>query len=124
LTLAFGIGANVALLSIVDALLLRALPVKNPEQLVVFKRIEASHRSYHDLPYPVFERLREQPEVFSAITANWPIERSEPADNPASDPGSVRVGMAAGNYFSTLGCKLPSGGLSRLTTTAHRAHIP
>lgn len=101
-SLALGIGANGALFSVVDAALLRHLPVQDADQLVVFKRLEADGRTPPDLPYPVFERLRNQPDAFTAVTANWPIERSETASTSGVDVGSVRVGMAAGNYFSTL----------------------
>jgi predicted permease len=100
-SIGLGIGVNGALMSVVDALLLRNLPVKDAEQLVMLKRMEANGRTMYDLPYPVFERLRDQPDVFASVTANWPIERTgEDRDGVGSE--GLRVGMAAGNYFSTL----------------------
>jgi len=109
LTLALGIGANTAIFSVIDALMLRTLPVQKPEQLVLFKRIEASSRTAYDLAYPIFERLHEQPQVFSEVTANWLIERSETADGPGAEPGQIRVGMASGDYFSALGVQAVVG---------------
>lgn len=109
LSLGLGIGANGGLFSVVDALLLRTLPVQDADRLVVFKRAEADGRVSPDLPYPTFERLRDQPDAFSAVTANWPIERSETFAAAGVQPGSVRVGMAAGNYFSTLGVQAAAG---------------
>jgi predicted permease len=103
LTLAIGIGANAAIFSLFDALMLRRLPVQQPTHLVLFKRVENSKRTAYDLPHPIFERLRDRSPSFSAVSANWLIERAESADTPGADPGRVRVGMASGNYFSTLG---------------------
>ncbi|MGH9838189.1 MAG: ADOP family duplicated permease [Blastocatellia bacterium] len=109
LALALGIGANTAIFSLFDALMLRTLPVRQPEQLVLFKRGEAANRTMYDVAYPTFERLREQPQVFADVAANWLIERAEMADSSGADPGQVRVGMASGNYFSTLGVQAVSG---------------
>ncbi len=109
LTLAVGIGASSALFSLFDALMWRTLPVRQPEQLVLFRRAESSNRTIYDVAYPMFERLREQPQVFTEVAANWLIERSEPAANPGADSGQVRVGMASGNYFATLGVEAVSG---------------
>ncbi|NOT59602.1 MAG: ABC transporter permease [Acidobacteria bacterium] len=109
LTLAVGIGASSALFSLFDALMWRTLSAPQPEQLVLFRRAESSNRTIYDVSYPIFERLREQPQVFTEVAANWLIERSEPAANPGADSGQVRVGMASGNYFATLGVEAVSG---------------
>jgi len=103
LTLAIGIGANAALFSLVEALLLRKLPVQQPTELVLFKRSFGANPPFYDFPYPWYERLREQPQVFGDVAANWLIERVEAAEDAHAVPGQVRVGMASGNYFATLG---------------------
>src|SRR5687768_1754399 len=73
LTLALGIGANTAIFSVLDAVLLKMLPVTNPKQLVVLTHA-GGDRSGNGFPYPVFERLRDQNQAFSDLLAfsTWP----------------------------------------------------
>src|SRR5580700_9561477 len=85
LSLALGIGANTAIYSFMDAILLRALPVQNPESLVVLNWHSKGHppvahsfsgSSFQDpktgytsgnLPYPAFELIRDNNRVFASI---------------------------------------------------------
>src|SRR5712692_3011747 len=87
LSLALGIGANTALYSFMDAILMRALPVQNPESLMVLNWHSKAHppvakrmngSSFQDpktgytsgnFPYPVFELLRDKNPVFSSVFA-------------------------------------------------------
>src|SRR5712692_3938250 len=64
LTLALGIGANTAIFTLVDAVLLKMLPVGNPEALVELGRNSATSFSY-----PIFEQLRDRSQSFSGLLA-------------------------------------------------------
>jgi len=124
LTLALGIGANTAIFTILDSVLLRSLPVTNPKQLVVLTDPEAhgmsngsesGHRSL--LAYSEFEYLRDHNEVFSGIFASdsaleeLPVtiaNASESANSgdAATAPAahdSARIRLVSGGYFQTLG---------------------
>jgi putative ABC transport system permease protein len=75
LTLALGIGANTAIFQLLDAVRLRTLPVKNPQQLVLVelkdrKGWRGSQESYYPaLTNPLWERIRDQQKVFSGAFA-------------------------------------------------------
>jgi predicted permease len=107
LSLGIGIGANVSMFSIVDALLLRTLPVPNPDGLVHFTAIVEPPYRLNELMFEHYERMRQTTPSFSAMAAVRPVERSNVSvDNPANDSESsttTRVALISDNYFSTLG---------------------
>jgi predicted permease len=101
LSLALGIGANTAIFSVVDALMLKMLPVRNPQQLVNFVPGEFPYFSY-----PMFTQFRDRTEVFSGMSAICALDRSNvTVDGPGGglDPTQLRVDLVSGNYFSMLG---------------------
>jgi predicted permease len=103
LSLALGIGANTAIFSAIDALMLRSLPVRNPEQLVMLTKA-VPNDSLLTFPFREFDRYRGLTQVFSDMLAVTPVDRSGISlDGRGSDDAQVRVGVVSGSYFSTMG---------------------
>ncbi|HEV2351857.1 MAG TPA: ABC transporter permease, partial [Terriglobia bacterium] len=119
LSLALGIGANTAIFSLIDAVMLKMLPVKQPEQLVLLSwraqgwpymihslsgdgdRDKSGRSTSTSFSYPIFVAIRARKQVFSGVLAF-----SDP------DPLNVSIGgraefahvqLVSGDYFSTLG---------------------
>ena len=118
LSLALGIGANTAIFQLLDAVRLRTLPVKNPEQLVKV-RIDQSHgRSgnfssrYPDLTYGQWEQIRGQQQAFSSVFAWGPNLFNI---SPGGEVHNIQGLWVSGDFFSTLGVE-PA--LGRVLTSA------
>jgi putative ABC transport system permease protein len=107
LTLALGIGANVAAFSVVRAVLLRPLPFRQPGQLVrVFDDLRASNVRDVGMSQPELEDLQNRSEVFEDISAVWPIS----ANLTGGDrPERVEVVASSTNYFTLLGANAQLG---------------
>ena len=73
LSLALGIGANSAVFSLVDALLLRPLPVEEPDRLVALASMDHHDEGPHGLSYRDYVDYRDGSEVFAGVTAFRPI---------------------------------------------------
>jgi putative ABC transport system permease protein len=115
LSLALGIGANTAIFSVIDALILKTLPVSRPEELVTFRWDDGSSgpaSSFYTFMHPTFEKFREWSQVFSGVSGSWIIGRSNVMINGPGgsvDPGPIAVCLVSGNYFSTLGINAIAG---------------
>ena len=102
LTLAFGIGANTAIFSVVDAVLLKSLPVKLPEQLVTVGTIVPGQPGppYSSFSYPVFREMREKDTVFAGMFARSGTQMSMSGSGQTE---RVQTELVSGNFYSLLG---------------------
>src|SRR4051812_31891858 len=101
LTLALGIGANVAIFTVVNAVLIRPLPFPNPDRLV---RIAADARATggrnHGPSGPELADLRERAGIFEQVSALWPVSASFVG---GVRPERIEVLVTSANYFQLLG---------------------
>jgi len=109
LTLELGIGANTAIFSLTDQVLLRLLPVKSPEQLVVLDGPGAFQgRTFNNgtFSYPMYRDFRDRNTVFDGVIARFPAPLTLMANGQAERVSSELV---TGNYFDVLGVRAHIG---------------
>ena len=121
LTLAFGIGANTAIFSLLDALVLRNLPVWRPDRLV---QVAAIYRNGATVPisFPAFEQLQQNQRVFLDLFGWTPSIKSNVEIDAELLPASVRG--VTGNYYGTLGARPLIGRLIAPEDALDRAGTP
>ena len=103
LTLALGIGANTAIFTLLDQVLLRLLPVKDPQQLVLLTmrgRHYGNNWGGNAISHPMFRDFRDHNDVFSDMFCRFPTSASLSIGQQAE---RVSVELVSGTYFSTLG---------------------
>jgi putative ABC transport system permease protein len=125
LTLALGIGANTAVFSLIDAVMLRTLAVQKPDELVQLKRQDRRYASVGSLSFsnplfewsggaspffsnPLWEQIRDQQNVFSGVFA-WADNRFDLARG-----GTIHLAdgsFVSGDFFTTLGLRAAAGRL-------------
>jgi predicted permease len=129
LSLALGIGANTALFSVVDAVMLKDLPVSHPEQLVLFRWLDGNLQGLRmgviesfsgsigrdpttglqtsiSISYPAFERFRDQNQTLASVFTFEPMSLTLNANGQAE---MVDAQAVSGDYFTGLGVPVVLG---------------
>src|SRR5262249_4456322 len=107
LTLAFGIGANTAIFSLTDQILLRELPVPHPEQLVILRSPGPNHghtwgdvdQGAQSFSYPAYKDLQARSTVFSGLLA---CRETTVNVSGHGETESAHADLVSGNFFETL----------------------
>ncbi|MBO0858936.1 MAG: ABC transporter permease [Chloracidobacterium sp.] len=100
MALALGIGANTAVFSLLDLLLFKSLPVKDPQRLVFVHRVSANNKTRNDLPASAFEWLRESNHSLSGMAA---YQSAPVSAAVAGQPEMLLGDFVSSNYFDVLG---------------------
>jgi predicted permease len=115
LTLALGIGANTAIFSLVSQVLLRRLPVQNPDELVLLRspgpmtgHLWSDGDEAQSFSYPMYKGLRDGNSVFSGMLARF-VFPATIAEHGQTERGSGE--LVSGNYFDVLGVRPALGRL-------------
>jgi predicted permease len=120
LTLALGIGANTAIFSLINALLLKSLPgVKDPQRLAL-----VTVNGWPNLSYPLYEHLRDNSQSFSGLFAGAGISKRtlRVVGSGAVEEVPAWNQAVSGNFFSVLGARAILG--RTLTPDDDRAGAP
>ena len=123
LSLALGIGANTAIFSLLDAVLIKSLPVHEPNQLVLFGKgknmgltLGFPDQSWDLFSYPFYRQVQQRSDVFSGVAGllsiTWNVHGFV---NSSSDIEKLEVQLVSGSYFPVLGV---NAGLGRVLTEA------
>jgi len=109
LSLALGIGANTAIFSLMDALMLRWLPVRDPQNLVLLKmRSDPRGNPFESFSYPIVRALAEQRDIFEGAAgfSGWIFNAGSLGSIVA-----VQGAVVTGAYYETLGLNPAMGRL-------------
>ncbi len=120
ITLALGIGANTAIFSLLDTVLLKSLPVHEPDRLVLFGNAQGGgmtnsfpNESWDLFSYPFYQEVRQRNEVFSEVGAllsmTWGVHGTMNTNGSSGEMEQMDAQLVSGTYFSVLGVNASLG---------------
>ena len=126
-TLALGIGANTAVFSVMNAVLLRSLPVADADRVVYLRTTGPPHgtgtvNTRETFSYPVYDALRNQGGIMAAVMAYVPLSGSKAGVRIGAQPEEAEGDMVSGDFFSGLGVSLQRG--RGFTADDEKDHAP
>ena len=122
LSLALGIGANTAIFTLVDAVLIKTLPVRQPEQLVLFGNgrnmgvsVGIPNSSFDLFSYPFYRQVQQRTDIFSGVASllslQWNMHGFVNTHGSSSEIEQMKVQLVSGTYFPVLGLNPAMGRL-------------
>jgi hypothetical protein len=109
LSLALGIGANTAIFTLIDQLILRLLPVRDPQNLVILAgrgRHYGGNNGINALAYPMYQDLRDHNQVFNGMMCRY---RFNVTLSFGAQSEVISGELVSGNYFPLLGLHAAAG---------------
>jgi putative ABC transport system permease protein len=103
LSLALGIGANTAIFSLINAMMLRMLPVKDAQELAIFTTVGGERGTGYIFSYPLYEMFRDRNQSFNGVIAGAPVLRARLIVTESGAVETAQQQRVSGNFFSTLG---------------------
>ena len=119
-SLALGIGANTAIFTLVDQLILKLLPIQEPQRVVLLAgrgRHYGGNNGRNAIAYPMYQDLRDRNEVFSAMMCRYRTNTTIAINGQTE---AVSSELVSGNYFPLLGTRPAIG---RLFTASDDLHV-
>lgn len=123
-SLALGIGANTAIFTLTDQLLLRLLPIKQPEQLVMLDRKGSNHGSNtgsNAVSFPMYQDIRDRNTAFSGMFCRYQTPLSLSAEGKTQ---RVTGELVSGNFFPVLGVGAAAGRVFNASDDLHQGGHP
>jgi predicted permease len=102
LSLGLGIGANLAIFTLINAVFLQPLPVKDPSRLISVYTSDPKNPGFLGLSYLNYRDVRDKNTVFTELAASVPVPIALSTD---SEPEQIFGALASGNYFDVLGVR-------------------
>jgi predicted permease len=106
LSLALGIGANTAIFTLINQLILQPLPVKNPEQILMLAgrgKHYGGNNGPERISYPMYREIRDQNQVFSGMFCTFPLSFTGASVTYDGRTELIGAEFVSGNYFPVLG---------------------
>ena len=124
LSLAIGVGANSAIFSLINQLILKPLPVRDPQALVLLAgrgKHYGSNNGRNALSYPMYQDIRDRNAVFSGVMCRYPINFTVGTSSQVEVVGGEFV---SGNYFPLLGIGAVRGRVFNASDDLHPGAHP